>query len=651
MRFILTLLLFSSLQLSAQTPYRKVQWKERPVLHTVPEKFREEAAVYVTDAKRTEFSIEKDGFYAYRTIHRIIHINTDKGIEYFNKVYLPFDEGVQMMEVKARTILPDGKIIEFNEKNIKDLKEDDSEYKIFALDGLTKGCDVEYFYTIKKQPSLFGREIISSNVPVMESRFELVTPDHLKFDFRNYNNLPPTRDTAYDGKRYYSLVAQNLIADEEEKYSMFNANKKRVEYKLSYNQAKSSTERMYTWNELAKKAFQIYTEVSEKELKKVNDLVEAAGVKASMAPEAKILLLENYLKKNFVSREDIPDEDADDLTKVIRNKVASERAFCKLFAAALKVASVEYQLVLSGDRSDYTIDKNLENWNNAQHILFYFPATKKFLAPTATVFRYPWIPPTWTNTNGLFCVSTTLGGLTTAYAEIRSIPLEDYKHSFQNLEIKAGLDKSGDAVELDVKQLYGGYTAANYRAPFVFYPAEEQKKLLKELVKNGTGSENILSHTFENKELEQKDPYLPFVIQAKVRSTQLVEKAGNKIIVKIGDFIGAQTEMYDTKERTTDIDVSYPHSLVRHIEFAIPEGYEIKNLKDLQFNEVYKDGDKLTMGFVSTYEVDGNKLKITIREEYVNCLYPMQQYNAFKKVINAAADFNKVVLVMDKKAS
>jgi hypothetical protein len=64
---------------------------------------------------------------------------------------------------------------------------------------------------------------------------------------------------------------------------------------------------------------------------------------------------------------------------------------------------------------------------------------------------------------------------------------------------------------------------------------------------------------------------------------------------------------------------------------------------------VYKEGDKQKMGFVCNYEKNGNVLKITIREDYVNYFYPIQQYTAFKKVINAAADFNKVVLVLDKK--
>src|SRR5687768_1175005 len=176
MRFLLFALLLSSLSSSAQNSYNKFQWAATPTLHKVDEAFSNEAAVIVSENKIMEYAVEKDGFYSYKTMHRIVHINNDKGIEYFNKIYLPFDEGIQMTDVKARTILPDGKIMELDEKNIKDLKEEERVYKIFALDGLTKGCEVEYYYTLKKYPSFFGREIISSGIPVMKGHFELIAP-------------------------------------------------------------------------------------------------------------------------------------------------------------------------------------------------------------------------------------------------------------------------------------------------------------------------------------------------------------------------------------------------------------------------------------------------------------------------------------------
>ena len=57
----------------------------------------------------------------------------------------------------------------------------------------------------------------------------------------------------------------------------------------------------------------------------------------------------------------------------------------------------------------------------------------------------------------------------------------------------------------------------------------------------------------------------------------------------------------------------------------------------------------MTMGFVSNYEVAGNQVIIHIYETYKRTQYPLSQFEDFKKVINASADFNKVVLVLEKK--
>ena len=317
---------------------------------------------------------------------------------------------------------------------------------------------------------------------------------------------------------------------EEEPYSMFQANLKRVEYKLCYNKARNEKERLFTWNELAKKAYDIYSNITDKEQKKVRDLLDDIKLKPNSTAAEKIMSIESYLKKNFVTRDDIPSEDADDMAKVIKNKIASEKAIIKLYTSLYKAADINYQIVLCGNRTNFEVDRTFENWNNTNNFLLYFPATKKFLAPTEIEYRYPWIPPTWANTNGLFCVGTTIGNFTTAVAEVKTIPLENYEHSFLNMDMNLKLDKN-DALLIDVKQSYGGYAAPNYRAPFVFLPEDEQDKVLKEMIKFGTNSENILSHSYENKDLDQAEPYKPFVINASVRSNNLIERAGEKIII------------------------------------------------------------------------------------------------------------------------
>lgn len=55
-----------------------------------------------------------------------------------------------------------------------------------------------------------------------------------------------------------------------------------------------------------------------------------------------------------------------------------------------------------------------------------------------------------------------------------------------------------------------------------------------------------------------------------------------------------------------------------------------------------------TAYFKSSYKQEGNKIIIFVEEEYINIQYPKEKYEEFKAVINAAADFNKVTLVLEK---
>jgi hypothetical protein len=48
------------------------------------------------------------------------------------------------------------------------------------------------------------------------------------------------------------------------------------------------------------------------------------------------------------------------------------------------------------------------------------------------------------------------------------------------------------------------------------------------------------------------------------------------------------------------------------------------------------------MGFESSYKQEGNIIKVRVMEQYRKVQYPIAQYEDFKKIINAAADFNKV---------
>ncbi|MBI2730115.1 MAG: DUF3857 domain-containing protein [Sphingobacteriales bacterium] len=625
-------------------------WDEKPVYHKLDSKYANESGVTILDKRRIEYIDEKDGQSVYKTLHRIVQVHDDKGIEMFNRIYLGVSDNSDIVEIKARTMTPSGKIKELDRSNIKDLKESDGNvYKIFAVEGLEKGSEIEYYYTYKRAAYYFGREIIQSNTPSLDASVQIVAPARLVFESKTYNTTAKPADTTIDEKRFTTIQLTNLPSiPDNEKYANVRANIQRVEFKLAYNLSRSATERVFTWNELAKRIYDIYTTTSEKENIKVESFAKDNNWDKLSSAKEKIIAVENFIKKNFAPREDIDAEDAENLEKIIKNKVTSFGGMVRLYAAIFKYLGVEYQFVLTGDRNDFTIDKNFEFWNTAENHLFYFPSLKKFMAPTRIETRFPWIYYNWGNTNGLFCKGTTIGSFTTAIGEIKPVPLEDYTSTVSNIEANVSINPSADTAIIDIKQIHSGYEASVFKASFTYGSEEDQKNFIKELVKFGTNSEHVVSSKLENTDFESYSENKPFILNASVRASELIERAGNKILVKIGDIIGPQVEMYQDKPRQLPIEIEFPHLLERKINFIIPDGYRVKNLDDIKLNNTYKENGELTMGFVSDYTIEGNTVKIHVMEEYRKVAYPISQYEEFKKIINTAADFNKIVLVLEK---
>ena len=649
----LVIALASAQQLFAQSPnIEKETWVDKPAIHTIDPKYSKEAAVVISDTRRVEFiDASKDEVDEYATIHKIVHINDDRGIEGFNKIYLGLTENSDIVDVKARSISAEGKIIELDKNDIKDVKEQDGNtYKIFALEGLEKGSEVEYFYTVKQSSTTyFGREVVQERIPVLETTFQVIGPVRLKFEVKSYNFSVSATDTVINTKRIAQCIVKNTPGLDEEKYAYFDANVDRIEYKLSYNESGSSSERLFTWNKLAKRVYGVYTDYSDKENKAAADLAAANGWDKLPDEVAKITAVEDFIKKNFSYNEDLNSADGNALANVLQNKIGGTIGTMRLYTAIFQTLGVNFQYVLSGNREKFAIDKQFEDWNNCEYPIFYFPAENKFLAPTRPDYRYPWIFPSWASTNGLYCKKMSLGNFTTAVADIKPVPMEPYDQTVQNTEARLELSPGLDSLTIDERQIFKGYASVEFRDAFNYSNDDQKKNIIKELAKQFASSENILSSEVLNQGFEDETPNKPLILHTTTKSGELIERAGNKLLLKIGMAIGPQEEMYQEKPRQEVVNMPFGHIEERRIDFVIPDGYTISNPNDLKVDQTYTDNGELTMGFVCSYEIKGNILSVHIVEQYRHEFYPMDQFATFRKIINSSADFNKVVLVLEKK--
>jgi hypothetical protein len=139
----------------------------------------------------------------------------------------------------------------------------------------------------------------------------------------------------------------------------------------------------------------------------------------------------------------------------------------------------------------------------------------------------------------------------------------------------------------------------------------------------------------------------PFVLTGEVTLGTLLESAGDKTLFHVGMTIGPQVELYQERERRLPVENEYNRGYYREISFPVPDGYKITNLDALNM-KVVCTYDGTAAEFVSWYKQDGKMITVFIEENYREIRLPLEKFEDFRKVINAAADFNKITLFFER---
>lgn len=647
-----SLLCVATPTLYAQSDF-SIRWDASPKVHSIPEAFSKESAVFVLLQRRMEYRPEGKELYVYRTIHHIIHPVDERGLEAFNTFTIPIGQDREITSVMARTILPGGKVIEVGRDKVKRAKNEEGyEEYLIALEGLTKGAEVELLYTEKRPLSLFGVERLQFGLPIMRAEFSLISPTRLRFQTKGYNGFPSAKDTVINRYHHYTAAASNLPAVDDEPYSNMEAGLQKLAYRLSYATGEGGLEspRQFTWDDLVRDMYKTYYMVPEKQKKVVARYLESIGVNSNMSAVQKIQTIEEAMKTGISMSESLDGEAYEDFENIVKKKVTTERGFVRLMMACLLQAGIDCDLGLSSNRFSDPVDEDFEVWSILDQYVLYFPRLKTYLSPSAINFRYPFIPFNVRGNKGIFCSREVGYNLNSAMiASVRSIPALPMENTKSNISGVVRFSAEDLTPTVDITHSFQGYSALGLREAFVFSARDKEKELVSGIIDLGDQKEDVLSYKVENAAFSSYNDNKPLNLTASVRAPKLLEKAGNRYLFRVGELIGQQVEMYNDEKRLLPIDIQYSHSFQRKIRVEVPKGYKITNPEGVRMNVVHQDAQgKRLMGFVSDYTLEGSTMTITVDEFYDATHLPVSDYPVFRKIINAAADFNKVVLVLQK---
>ncbi|HEY8399927.1 MAG TPA: DUF3857 domain-containing protein [Cytophagaceae bacterium] len=651
MRNLLIALLFvftvSRYSMAQEFEYDFYDWTDDRKPFQLSDLENKEPAIFLKDLRAIEFAYDKDGnAICYYTLHKIIKVNTDESIQEFNKVYISLYNTLDILDLKVRAINTSGKITYLDKSNIKEVKSEDTPgYKIFAVEGVEKGSEIEYLYKLKKNYFNFSREYFQSIYKSKDATFELISPENLVFDTKGYNGFPVLKDTVVDSKRFLSAKGFSVTPKTKEEYSFYRTELMRVEYKLGYNTSRGKT-KIFTWANAGERVYGMLSEGQATYNKQVQKIISKNKLNGISDTRKRIKAIENYIKNNYliVTNGPAPSE----LGAVLKSKTASTKGIVMLFMNFFNNTQTNYSIVLTTNRSELKFDPEFESWDFLENYLFYFPEINEYLAPSISTMRMPMIPYNWAHNHGLFIKPVTLGGYSTAVGEVKFIEAFSCEKNTDWLDLKVKFVNDMEKAEVHVKKKLGGYNAIYIQPYYSLLDEENKKKISEELLKTYAKGAQVSNIKVANFDKDLCPLEVPFELEGDLTSETLIEKAGNKYIFKIGEIIGPQVEMYQEKKRVAKVENTYNRSYIRHIELEIPEGYKVVNLKDLNMDISFGDDKTKTMAFISKYKQEGNVVVVDVEEYYKNIIYEVEEFENFRKVINAAADFNKISLVLEK---
>lgn len=615
----------------------------------IPLAYINESEVVLDRNIKVELLSKKEGAIQYYLFHEKIWINSDEAVERNNKVYLPFRIDEKVVKNKLRVIQKNGNIIELKSNEIKEEVDEEKgiKYNYFAVTGLEKGSIIEKIFILEEQPELKGKTVnLQSEKPIVNASFELIFPEHLVFKFKSYNNLSDAvfKEKTYEGKNSITIQEKNIdgLVDDE-KYSNWVKHIKKFRYKLeanNYNGAKN----LFSYKEFSKNVYEnLFVEFDKKDVKLITEFSKT--IEKSLKIEEQIWNIENKIKKTFTVNEYF--EGNQTLTALFKNKQANEVEIARLYIALFKIFNIEVQPVITSKRFEKIFDKDFETTEQLKDLIFYFPQLKQFLEPGSLEYRFPLFNFNYGNNYGLFIKEKIFGGVKMGIGEIEKINIPDVSITEDKMDIT--IDFSKDIENPTIKSIisYNGYSALNFQTIKDFVDEKQYLEILKDIAKNYTYNNEDTKIKTINDGLEYVGKK-PFILELEFNGNDLIQKAGETYLFKIGETIGKQLEFYQEEKRKLPIEIYYPHRYLRELKIILPKNYFINNLSDVKLDFKLNEENTTIAQFFSDYKIKENIIIISNNEFYLNIDYPLHLFEDYKRVINAAADFNKINLILKK---
>lgn len=535
------------------------------------------------DAEALFWEVRLDDAQTDRTVLRHylrMKIFTARGVESQSRIDLPYFDRVKIADIVARTIKPDGTIIELKKDAIFDrtiVKAGRARIraKSFVVPGVEAGAIIEYQWREERQAlGQYLRLEFQRDIPVRSVKYYIkpfvssLFPYPMMFSLFHMPNTPLEKEK----NGFSSFTLTNVPAFKEEAY-MPPESEVRPWILVYYAPPTQEKQNQY-WTNFGKRAF----ELDKMDLKVNDDIRKAATAAIGTAtdPEAKLAKLFEFTRDKITN----PYDDAsgyrpEDLAKIKENNspadtlkrgLGTPHDIDMLFGAMAVAAGFEVRLARMSDRSDVFFDPSLAN---SYFLSNYDVAVKvgnqwRFFDPGSRYIPFgmlSWweegvpalIPdskePSWGNT-----------------------PVSTPEKSVKKRTAKLRLQADG-TIEGDVQIEYTGHFGAEQKEFHDGLTAAEQEEDVTGSVKDRMSTAQVSAIVLEN----VKDAVKPITVRYHVKVPQYAQRTGRRLFFQPGFFEQGEPQKFSTASRKYPIYFHYPWSELDDVTIELPEGFELEN--------------------------------------------------------------------------
>jgi Domain of Unknown Function with PDB structure (DUF3857)/Transglutaminase-like superfamily len=507
-----------------------------------------------------------------------LKIFTDRGRETYATVDLPYDSGVRIEDVAARTIKPDGSIVELKKGDVYErtvIKTNDARVKAvsFAVPAIAPGTIIEYRWREIHTNSIanYLRLPFSREVPVQITRYYLRPLEFPDNDYvmraMSFNGDFAPMEPQKDGFTMLSL--SNVPADREEPYSLPPF--ERRPWVLIYYQARTSSSNLRDqYLEYSKSLYQDSAKATKPTARIRALAAEAVASRPTLDERIAGLM---RVTRRVVTRTDVDTATADQRRKARTNKNADDIAarglgtaddMRTLFIALAQSVGLDARIAATSNRAEFL--------QTPAHSNPYFLGG--FLVAVRNGDAWQFVDPAnehsasgavrW-NYTGQDALITDAKTVITA-----KVPLAPSSRSVKQRTGKFTLLDDG-TIEGEWKLVYSGYWADIYRE-------QEDQDSPSERVKDLQGdiASRVPGAVVSDVQLDAGNAAEPYSLSYKVRIPGYAQRTGARLFFQPIVFQKGLAADFPSPGRSTEVYFRFPWTEQDDITISLPPGFQLE---------------------------------------------------------------------------